>query len=121
MDGFNEVSKFSSHSNNNYNVLVQDDFLNENPDIKNSRKINFMGLTNFDVYSSVRFNQVTYPAMGLNFLPDEKKQAFLGMTLSDYIDFHQKYQTYFSSFSSYTETLFMGSEKGYDSLNSLNS
>ncbi len=111
-------SKALNSSQDGYKVLVQKDFYEKN---KGNDEIDFMNLTKFKTYSPVYFNEITYPAIGFNVLPDESKQAFLGMSTSDYIDFYNNYGSYYSSLSNIYNSVYLGTEDGYEELSSLKS
>ncbi len=69
-----------------YKVIVQKDYLEAN-DLKIGDYINFDSTISFEIYDSVIFSEITYPIMGINVLPNKSKQAFIGMTSSEYIEF----------------------------------
>ncbi len=89
-----------------FNVIVQEDYLRAN-NIKVGDIIPFNNSAAFKVWDSVKFNEVTYPIMGVNLLPDEKKQAFIGMSSSEFINFKKTIgEGSYESITSRTPSLF---------------
>ena len=69
-------------SNKKYNLIFQQDFLNRN-NLEINSKINSDVLGTINIIDSVRFSEITFPLIGLNLLPDESKQSFVGVNLFD--------------------------------------
>lgn len=73
-----------STSENEFNVVVQEDCLKAN-NWKPGDKIELVSGKRLKIVEPVRFSEVTYGITGTNFLVDEKKQVFVGIKASDYI------------------------------------
>ncbi|NQX83294.1 MAG: ABC transporter permease [Mycoplasmataceae bacterium] len=83
----------SSNDEFTFNVIVQQDFLelnkiNVGENLNTTFSTNGVNNIKFNVFDSVRFNEVTYPTMGINILPNKKEQTFIGMKTSDILKFY---------------------------------
>jgi|GEM_PF-877990 len=99
-----------------YSVVIQNEFLKENH-LKSGDTIQFTNTTKFKIAGSVKFNEVTYPMIGHNFVSDIKKTAFVGINLTDYISLvaNNDLVSRDASFAGF----YFGINSGYDKLNKL--
>lgn len=92
---YEEFINSEQENKNTYNVIVQSDYLKEKKlsigdDIPYTFINNDLENLKLNIYDSVKFNEITYPTMGLNILPDKEQQTFIGMKTSDFLEFSQK-------------------------------
>ncbi len=104
---YNDFILSENDSENEINILVQQDYLeNTNQKIGDYLDVSFsnseLNPMRLKIYDSVRFNEITYPMMGFNLLPNKEKQSFLGIRLSDFIRFSAstKYSSYYNRYLS---------------------
>jgi len=100
----------------NYNIVIQNEFLKANH-MNLGDTISFTPNTKLKISASVKFNEVTYPTIGTNFVSNMKESSFVGINLTDYMNLlsNNDLMAIDVSFGGF----YFGTNEGYDRLNKL--
>ena len=121
---FDKATRIHSSGNKRtYNVAVQKEFLDAN-NLKVGDKIHFDYNNDFVISASAKFNEVTYPQIGTNYVSNMKDSTFISINLSDFLDFYtrnniESNQNY-SIIDKQLSNIYFGTNNGYNQLNNLN-